>query len=107
MKEQSTCLGLLHVELAHPAEMYKSRLLLGLNDVLVTLLVVDKLPRAERRAHGRSNKQRGRLGVQQPFSLGSHAGSREVPRLAVLVGYSKVKGEAGCDAIVGQVSGQS
>ena len=71
------------------------------------LLVVDELPCAERRAHGRSNKQCGRLSVQQPFSLGSHAGSREVPCLAILVRHGKVKGEAGCDAIAGQVSGQS
>ena len=64
MKEQSARLGLLHVELAHPTEVHKSRLLLGLNDVLVTLLVVYELPCAERRAHGRSNKQCGRLNVQ-------------------------------------------
>ena len=44
MKEQSTRLGLLHVELAHPAEMHKSRLLLGLDNALISLPVVDELP---------------------------------------------------------------
>ena len=48
-------LGLLHVERAHPAEVHQSRLLLGLDNTLVALLVVDELPCARRRAHGRSN----------------------------------------------------